>query len=241
MVVTKEEIELKGYEHQFTLLRADIKKETDELTRVLRKRESLQKEMDDFEADKKAFAEEKRLYKEIHEKEVLDNNKEIAEILENKINLSDSLALVKKDLKESRRLLAKTNAQCLSGQKEIERCNADIAALHEEIAKLTALVVHVEETKKELSDLSDDLVIVRSVFENLIVDSEFLIKDKEEKLKKLEEETVALEARRDKAGYELKSYTDQLYTAMNDYQVIKARLEEKWNMSFPELELPLKL
>lgn len=39
--------------------------------------------------------------------------------------------------------------------------------------------------------------------------------------------------------YRLKTYTDELYTHMNDYQVLKMRLEKHWKEVFPELDMPL--
>ena len=79
--------------------------------------------------------------------------------------------------------------------------------------------------------------MLQNIRENSIIE----IRNKDIIIERLENEAKELEVRKEAAEFELKKYTDNLYTAMNDWQIIRDRLEVRWQKEFPELRLPLTM
>ena len=241
MTVSEKDIKMKSYEHQILALRDDIASASITLGETLKKRDSIEQEMQDFRDDKEKFEREKIQYSEKHYALKRKYEEEIRLVSEEKSLSSSQLALVQSELREAKRDLFKVNGQCLSANNDIEKLKKDIIVLNTEIEKLTLLVIHIEEAKTKLQYLEEEFnrTNERLVRNREIADLE--IRENTEHLRKLMIDTETVEQRKGAAEYELKSYTDQLYTAMNDYHVVKLRLEEKWHQTFPELEIPLAL
>jgi len=154
---------------------------------------------------------------------------------------TSSLSEILAKIKRSDRKLEKINFSCLNAQTDLESINKQIQEAREALSPLTDLVIKYEEIKESIR-LAE---IEKSRIDNSIAEakrkSEVDLKEAREQLSDIRNEAQTKSMERDAAAYDLKSYTDQLYTSMNDYQTIRSRLEGVWNKTFPELEIPLTL
>lgn len=241
MVFNEHEITVKGKQQQILLLDNDIEARSKQLTDTIQKKDSISKEMSDFYEERSLFEIEKREFKDKYLKKEKDLAIRLADYETQKTESLDILNTRKEELKESTRKLDKINSQCIGGQKEIEKLNIDIVTLNEQIEKLAWIVVHVEETKTNLKVLQEEFERANQALVSTRTLALEEVRFKEETLRKLGEDVVIMEKRRDQAEFELKSYVSQLSTAMNDYYVVKLRLESHWKRTFPELDVPLAL
>ena len=97
----------------------------------------------------------------------------------------------------------------------LPRLQTDILDLEEKRNKL----------KKEISEMLDS-----STFE--------LTKAREELVKITEAVKIKIKEA-EQAEYKCKKYVDELYTHMNDYEIVRLRLETVYNTKFPELDLKI--
>lgn len=165
--------------------------------------------------------------------------------LEQGLKESVSTLLVQKDdiskaIKKATKELIHTNGQVLTAQQEYEQYQkliADIQLLEE---KLANLVPNHELLTSQVKLLDEERIRIMGDISTKYQESEGTLNVARNELSKLvylaeEKKKEALEAES-----RTKAYTDQLYTSMNDYQIIRARLEDKWKQTFPELALPIE-
>lgn len=241
MTASEQEITKHNQEAHLPILSSQIEKKTEELNSIssefaqavaiIAESKRLKKETDEYITKEKQKLEDTRVKSNAR---LVEKNTEI-EALTPKANQ------LKDDISKSTKELSRINRSCLTGQEEIESNTKKISELSKEIANLTNLVIHYEEVKEQVRLLE----IVASQQIVSIADaktkSDNYLLEARETLSKINIEIQTLVVKRDETQSQLKSYTDELYTAMNDYQVIKTRLEGVWNKTFPELDIPLRM
>jgi len=239
MVFSEKEIAERNQEAQLVTIQEKIDSKTIELADILKKRDDalsvvslMSGERSLFEKEKKEFYEDKKLKIEEFTKLEETCRLELSDLTRQTIN-------VKESLKTSTKELERINFSCINGRIDLENLANNKIALERQISYLTDLVTNAETARARYVQLSIDLSAKELEWSN------FVIKMKEEKDKHREElaqlanDTQIILFKKDLAESQLKSYTDNLYTAMNDYNIIKTRLEDKWGQTFPELAIPL--
>lgn len=137
--------------------------------------------------------------------------------------------------------------------KDLSRVNEMVLAANEELDALKQLLVKSDEAQFNLLSLQSDIVALKKEIELLTLARDEMNAELstsstewESKLKAARDELAVLvhmasekTKEAEQAQYRVKTYTDELYTHMNNYQIVKSRLELVWQKTFPELEIPL--
>lgn len=239
--MTATETKIKDSKAHLSILAKQIEDARLELNDVLSQRDSLlaeraafNKEKEDYYASIKADETRKSTENEAHAKEIIEKK-------ENIVQLSKEEASLQSRIKAAIKELSRINDYCLSGHTEAEKLDIRRKEVEQEIRELTELVLHKEATNK-------DVVALRSLKDSLLIEFNKLkeqcieeVRRSSELVAKLNNEAQEAIMARDLAQHELKEYTDKLYTAMNDWMVIRTRLETVFKTHYPELELPLAM
>lgn len=240
-MASQEQIEHNNLEAHSAVLKQEIGEKAQELN-------SLTKSVD---AAKGILTESNRVKKEHDElmaselQKLADARKEFSDEKEkhekDKKTGTDNLQTINSNIGKANKELARINASCLNATTDLDNKNKEIAAAQEKLLPLTDLVLKFEEIKENIRLAEIELARVTQEAETLKKQSDVDMSEAKEQLANLRNESQVKQMEVDTAAFNLKSYTDQLYTAMNDYQVIKTRLENVWGKTFPELEIPLAL
>jgi chromosome segregation ATPase len=141
--------------------------------------------------------------------------------------------------KDAVRELARINAQVLSAGEEYQKYSDLVADSEAKGIEHATVLGNVERAKQMLTFLESEK---DKVLQDISTESQAW----EGKLKRARDELSTLvhlaEEKRveaEQSQARTKTYTDELYTHMNDYQIVKSRIAEVWKTTFPELELPL--
>lgn len=241
MVSSEKEISERNQEAHLVSIQSKIDEKTVELTGILKQRDEALADRDAvanervaFEKEKKDFAEDKQIKNGEFLKQEDAHRTELA-------TLAKQLVSVKDELKSSTKELTKINLACINAKSDLDSLTKDKEALERQINYLTDLVVNYELTKEKYTALSEEVRLLDGKMTAFHETVGRETREHREVLAQINNEAQVKILERDLAANELKSYTDQLYTAMNDYQVIKVRLEDKWKTTFPDLEIPLAI
>lgn len=198
-------------------------------------------ELDRIKIEKRTAIEEAdEKLTELKEKQAIFNEAESKSKQEKRVT-DEEHAKVKKELKENLKELTRLNSYVLAAREELTKVTIEVTNANEQLKHLVLLVAKVEETKVVLHDLQEKKAVILQEIstEKEALDSK--IRSTADILAAMKLEMVETQKKSDIAQATLKTYTDELYTAMNDYHIVRTRLEDKWKMTFPELELPLML
>ncbi len=192
----------------------------------------LEQQKADFEAYK---AETEAKFKE---EEINQHNSRL-DVAVVRANLNVDIDRASVDLRALNKELARLNAKCLSAHAESEELNAQIAAKQARILELTDIAANLSSVEVSFAQLLEKKAEHDNKVVSEIAEYQGKIAAAELELTELsaEKDKVALEA--EQAKYALKSYTDQLYLAMNDWHTIRTRLETRFKEHYPELDMPV--
>lgn len=217
-----------------------------EVTAEANKLTALTTEINQFYADVAAFEKTKReVYKEIA--------KENKDIEKKKSNLDDkekeySVLFAKKEkelkhigekIKDSGKALGKLNLQVLNAEDEFRELIKDIEKRTVDFNALPNLVQEIAELKGQITVLKNQKGQLNQEISTQLEDFDNKLKKGQEELEKIKTLAIHKELEAAEAQALTKRYTDELYTHMNDFQVVKGRLQTQWNKVFPELDMPL--
>lgn len=150
------------------------------------------------------------------------------------------LKQVKDDTKEATRELARLNASILTAQEEYNKYVADMETMKQALTELDDIVGRIKTLKLEIDILEEQKRLILEDISTSHEDSEVKLKEARDELATLVRLADEKTKEAEQAEYRVKTYTDELYKHMNDYQIVKSRLEGVWKKTFPELELPLE-
>lgn len=167
--------------------------------------------------------------------------KEKAEWEHNKVALSSDIVNLSNEVKSLTKEIAISNSRINAAKEELIELDKKKLNLQDETKTLLTLVNNIEQTKLDLKALLENKGQIEIELSTAITDANVKLKEASTNLETLKIETAEMILQRDKVQYQLKSYTDQLYTNMNDYQVVRSRIEGVWEKTFPELNLPLAM
>jgi len=235
----EEEIKVQNMAVELTYLLAAIPERASELS-------VLHKQIEKAKSDLAAFKEQQSL-----DRAEMATEKEQLQAMRNDIqaqqfgldlarknqdkDLEDSKLKVREAVKE----LAWVNDKVFKAKGELIDIEKEKKELELKVAEIIVLIGRSEEIKLDISILEATKGEILKELTDAKRLSDESLNEAELRLKTLTSELAVKEEQAKDAKYRLKTYTDQLYTAINDYQIIRERLERKWNETFPELELPL--
>lgn len=233
------EINVKNLGVELATIRSEIDAESIILADIFHKKESLQSEMSAFNEEKAAF--------EAYKNKVLsDVSIAFNELNAAKINRDEEAKKAKEELKviqeENRkciRNLSKLNDSILHADDELKEKNDLKNKLDNDNCLLLSIVIHKEEEEKKLQEAINSRVAIEGRLESKRMSIDEQLSKKRYELSLIENDISENMKKLGIIQTEYKSYSDQLYTAMNDYQVVRSRLESRFNEHYPELELPL--
>ncbi len=137
--------------------------------------------------------------------------------------------------------------------KELGRVNQQVITANTELEELKSSTDNFKEKKDELDKINESIEIAKINLFNLqeeqnryITDISTVNNDLHGKIREATSELEVLahlaEQKKDEASQaqiRTKRYVDEMFKHMNDYQVVKSRIEVYWNKAFPELDIPL--
>lgn len=239
MADAEDVITVRNLQVEYDRLTHDIPKKASELSLIYKDIEKAKSELADINLQKEASAKEcaDQLTAVEHAKNSLtqreNDHKEEVRRLETQHKYQTSLT------RDATKELERRNAQVLAAGEEYDKYIQLTKDIDEKAAEYVVLLTGIEQAKellvlletekgKILQDISTESEVWEGKLKAARDELSTLVRLAEEKNK----EAALAQAR-------VKTYTDELYTHMNDYQVVKGRIETVWKQTFPELELPL--
>ncbi len=210
---------------ELSLIYKDIEKAKSELKDIISRKETLDKEM----STQHASLDDRVTNLETRERES-----------------ADKLALADKEhkdklvaIKEATHDLSRINFQVLQANEEHDKHLEVLKDQQSALIVLNDIIGRIKAAELQIALLEEEKG-------QILLDISTIHEQSESKLKEARDELAALVHLKEQNKIEaaeaqarVKTYTDELYTKMNDYQIVKARLEGVWQKTFPELELPL--
>lgn len=146
---------------------------------------------------------------------------------------------ISKELKQAIKDLSRTNQQVLSANEELLRIRISISNANEELKHLLILVEKVEQTKLELVDLREKKGVILGEISTSKEELDVKISSTAATLAKMKLDMIEIQKKSSEAYSLWENYNRELHTNMNDYKILRSRIESKWSRTFPELEIPL--
>lgn len=236
MADVEDKIIVKNLQVEYSKLSNDILEKSTELSSILEKGKLDRK----LTADKK-----KEALLTIQEREA-ESNIIHANLEARNIELQESTALLQtqfeqleSNIKQKTKDLIRVNGQVLAAEAEYERYLTVIGDIDKAKEELQSNINLRDECIKQFVLIDEQRNAVLLDISTKQSESEGILKAARDELSQL----VYLSEQKKKEALQaedrVKTYTDELYAHMNDYQIVKARLENVWSKTFPELELPL--
>lgn len=239
MADVQDQITVKNLQVEYDHLTREIPKKASELSLIYKDIEKAKSDLNELNVKREAA---KAATKKEHDK--LESIK--SEIEQRKRDDATEIATLKGELqsldrkhKEATHSLVRANEQILAAQNELAAIEKKMKEGEETEKQLYETIINLKKAQSELDVLYGEARKVKQEISTEIGISEVKLKEARDELSKLVYLAEEKKKEASQAEYRVKAYTDQLYTHMNDYQIVKSRLEEKWKTSFPELELPL--
>lgn len=173
------------------------------------------------------------------DKAALALDTERKEFDEYKNNAGPILNQHKKEATQAVRELNRANSSCLVAKEELSQLTEKKTSLVTEIEELTNLVMKGNPLRTEIQDLELKKLALENDIHEATAHHVVTMSEAKEQLATIRNDAQTALMQKEEAEAKLKDYTDKLYTSMNDYQVVRERIERHWNQTFPELRLPM--
>lgn len=155
-------------------------------------------------------------------------------------NKKEVLVALQEEIKEGNRELARLNHQCLIANDEMENKAKSLRDIDSQVATLSALIPELTKVKQQYDFYLGKLDEVQVNIVDRLAVSEAVIEQNTKQLEEIKAQCASKTQEMNDAEYKLKAYTDNLYSNMNDYAVVRERLNIRWKEVYPELKLPLE-
>lgn len=238
-VVPKKQIKKNDLDAQIVVLEGQLEEKRFELDAIAEREQALKDDRTAFEKEKDEFFETMHESKKahdlirsttIHVKGAVDKEIEVAQ--------AQYREVVGKVREEERRLI-RLNSSCLNAQADLASILNRIKDAEQQVTELTQLVLHFEEMQVKVKEIEDRRELLASTLSNEQESYRLDFIDRKTQLDYLMQQAglKIKEAQEAEAKYSL--FADKLRTSLNDWLVIKNRLEIRFKEHYPELELPL--
>ena len=238
-VVPKKQIRKDNLDAQIVILEAQVEAKRLELDAIARRETAVKEDREALNKEKAEFFETMKEGRKAHDvirsttvhvKGSVDKDIEAAQALHRQVEAK---------VREEEKRLIRLNSSCLNAQADLDSIGRRKDVLTGQVAELTGLVLHFEEMKVKVADIDERFRLVNVDIENKRVAWAADLENAKKELERIAKDTLAKIEEGNKAEYLCRSYTNQLYTAMNDWQVIRNRLEVRWKEHYPELDMPV--
>ena len=235
------QIDKKNLEAELTVIRSEIESEAVKLGEILSQKKLIEQEAISIQEKRIEF--EKHCSEQREIINTMNSELHLAKLRsEEQIALNNSiLKKINEDIKESIKKLSWMNEKIMNSESAIEEKSAEKSKLDAEIENLISIVSHKEEEENKLTQAIDSRQSIELSIEQKRRSTEEYIAAVKAELEILRNEIAEKTKERDRIQLDTKLYTDQLYTAMNDFHILRSRLEVRWKEHYPELELPLMI
>lgn len=152
---------------------------------------------------------------------------------------SKTLSIIKDEVKIANKELRWVNDKIFKGEAEVLDIENKKIAIQKDIDEMVILVARIDELKTSIGVFEDYKQKITSEISSTLDASDKQLADARKEYLELEDKTHQRLQESAQAEFRVKTYTDELYSHMNDYAIVRARIEQKWNQTFPELDLPL--
>lgn len=235
----EKEIQYKNYEAELIGLRTECIEKASELSSILKSIDSIKNEIEDLELKKIEI----QRYCDKIRSELTEENVRIISEKTNLMTLKETstkeLKQLQNDIKTANRELGWSNDKVFKAQEEFNSIEKEKIDAQNKILEMNLLLKQIPILEREIQDLEEKRNLVRSDTSDMLAKSTNELQQAKEILQKLQESVAKKVEEANTAEYRLKKYTDELFTHMNDYEVVRSRLENIWNKTFPELELKI--
>lgn len=234
------EIKVRNLEAEAAVLRNEIDEKTTILSGLLHKIDSCNEIFEQLEKQKQDLEDLKASTLSDLELKKSEAHREVANLHISLTLFKEELEMIRSLIKESTKELAKLNSQCITAEEDIVKKSAFVNELCQSQLQLVGEIGRLGSIKDSLKFFAPKLEETQSAIVTALAEKEAVIAQSTSELAQIKVERDKIVNEMEQAQYNLKSYTDQLYTNMNDYAVIRERLNLRWKEVYPELELPLE-
>jgi chromosome segregation ATPase len=239
MADTDDKITVHNLQVEYDKLTNAIPKKAAELSLIYKDIERAKSELAQIETTKsQSLADIESKEKDLQEKHTGLSNHQIS-VSENVAQLGTQLLAIQSDIKLATKELVRSNAKVLAAEEEYTKYQAILANIEELEAQNSLKVIERDIILEQVRLLDEERIKILEDISTKTLESDSKLKEAREELSKLVYLSSEKQKEADQAAFRVKTYTDELYTHMNNYQIVKARLEGVWKQTFPELELPI--
>lgn len=237
MADIEDNIQAENFKVDLPRLEQLVRQKEAELTVII---DESQRELKQIEIERQKLIREKEdcfnlvsTERTVHEERLKGIQEEAIQLV---VNGKEETKKVREALKE----LTRVNGQVLSANNELEELVEKIKKAEVKLEDIANLIIQAESLKDEIYSLIQErnLLLVQKSTQKSQWEGE-----QKEAMNELSRLVYLAETKKKEASEaeaRTEAYTKQLYTNMNDYQVVRARLEGVWEKTFPELKLPLE-
>jgi len=232
----EQEIKIRDREAELVGLRTECLEKAVELSSILVSIDSAKKERIKLEEEKKefeAFCDEKRIEFKVSNDQITAGKKILEELKETS---TKELNQLKSDSKVALKELSLTNNRVLKARDELKVIELKEEEGIKKVEELTQLVLLLPQIQSEISSLEEKRNSLKTEISEMIDASTLELSKAKEILKNIAIEVEKKTKEANQAEYKCKKYVDELYTHMNDYEILKTRFEEVSGQKYPELD-----
>ena len=238
-MASEQEIQKNNLQAEIAMMKAELDNHAKIMSDALSESARLADDRVNIAAERKSLAEAIAT----HNKEIEDKTTdiELAKIdAENKVEEACKIvAKASAELKDITRQLSWMNEKLISAHQEEEQMIARKLKLEEETRELLSIVANKESEQAKLYEAKSSHQSILDSISKREEEVQIIVNQAQAEVFRLNAEAEEARQKAEHAQFECKKYTDQLYSAVNDWQIIRARIEVPFKQLYPELELPL--
>ena len=233
------EILIRNRDSELSGLRLECLQEAQTLTSILISIDSAKKELIDINLAKAEFdryvIEKTELISAENDRIIVERMK-IAELI---VTSELEIKQRKDEIKIANKELSLANSRVFKAKDEVEEVTGKKEEILKKVTELSLSVELLPELQLEILELENKRGKIRSEISEMLDSSTLELQKAKEELSKLQKEVLLKISESNQAEYRCKKYVDELYTHMNDYEIVRSRLESIYNTKFPELDLKI--
>lgn len=234
-----QDILIKNKEAELAGLKLECLEKAEELTSILISIDSAKKERIDLDKEKADFEEYCTKIRSELKAESDRINVEKTNLVQLKETSSKELEVLRVNIKTANKELSLANDRVFGAKAEYDDVIKKKDEILLKVAELNLLVEMLPKLQSDILELEGKRNKLRvEISEMLDASTAELTKAKEDLVKITKEVEIKVKEA-EQAEYRCKTYVDELYTHMNNYQVVKDRLESIYKTKFPELDLKI--
>lgn len=239
MADAEDKITVRNLQAEYDRLTHEIPSKASELSIIYKDIERAKSELKEIESKRDTVTNDiqaSHLALDDREKSVSKKEKDSEE----RVNKSKSEHTTKQsEIRLAIKELSRLNAQVLQAKEEYDKYQEQLRDRDIVLLQLDDIIGRIKTAQVQVDLLEEEKGRILGDISTAHEASEGKLKEARNELSRLVHLAEEKRVEAEQAQARVKTYTDELYTNMNDYQIVRARLEGVWKKTFPELELPL--